>query len=168
MATVQLLWGGRPYARHTPEVPAYRRAPPGQTEREVLHHASSSSADSKPGLLLPAAAWLYGLAAYLCWYDCEVSRPEDFSDMVKSKYWRQAYFPIGRGLMNLPAKKLWRLFYLLYQVCKICCLKFALLKFFNHILHWATSDWVLFDHCFLFWVACLLVVIPLSTCLYFF
>ena len=27
-----------------------------QTEREVLNHASSSSADSKPGLLIPAAA----------------------------------------------------------------------------------------------------------------
>ena len=62
--TVTLGWAP---VRPPPEVPAYRRAPPGQSEREVLHHASSSSADSKPGLLLPAAAaWLYGLAAYLC------------------------------------------------------------------------------------------------------
>ena len=60
--TVTLGWAP---VRPPPEVPAYRRAAR-QTEREVLHHASSSSADSKPGLLLPAAAWLYGLAAYLC------------------------------------------------------------------------------------------------------
>ena len=60
---------GRAPARPPPG-PRYRRTAarrPAETERKVLHHASSSSADSKPGLLLPAAAaWLYGLAAYLC------------------------------------------------------------------------------------------------------
>ena len=62
--TVTLGWAPvRP-----PPGPRYRRTAarrPAETERKVLHHASSSSANLKPGLLLIAAAWLYGLATYL-------------------------------------------------------------------------------------------------------
>ena len=100
MATVQLLWGGRPYARH----PRYRRTAarrPAETEREVLHHASSSSADSKPGLLLPAAEWLYGLAAYLCWYDCEVSR---FFFQFRLRAASEAFWADSKPGLLLPAE----------------------------------------------------------------